>query len=116
MGLGVQFGQGQGPLVRAGGGQDLFRGVGVGAGDPGGDGSQVVAGQGGGVEVAAQVIRGFGGPEGAVFDAFLRDGEGEGVGAADGGGRVLASVDRGPVALWGPWMGGGVCRSCGGPG
>src|ERR1039457_1266279 len=97
MGLGVQFGQGQGPLVRAGGGQDLFRGVGVGAGDPGGDGSQVVAGQGGGVEVAAQVIRGFGGPEGAVFDAFLGHGEREGVGAADRGGRVVASLDRGPA-------------------
>ena len=85
------------PLVGAGGGQDPLGDVGVGAGDPGGDGAQVVAGQGGGVEVAAQVVAGFGGPEGAVFDALLGDGERERVGAADGGGRVLAAVDRGPA-------------------
>src|SRR5207302_11476342 len=68
-----------------------------GAGGPGGGGAQVVAGQGGGVEVAAQVVRGFGGPEGAVLDALLGDGERERVGAADGGGRVLAAVDRVPA-------------------
>ena len=81
----------------AGGGQDPFGDVGVGAGDPGGDGAQVVAGQGGGVEVAAQVVAGFGGPEGAVLDALLGDGERERVRAADRGGRVLTSVDRGPA-------------------
>ena len=81
----------------AGGGQDPFGDVGVGAGDPGGDGAQVVAGQGGGVEVAAQVVARFGGPEGAVLDALLGDGERERVGAADRGGRVLAAVDRGPA-------------------
>ena len=64
---------------------------------PGGDGAQVVAGQGGGVEVAAQVVTGFGGPERAVFDALLGDGERERVGAADGGGRVLASGHRVPA-------------------
>ncbi len=52
------------PLAGAGGGQDPFGDIGVGAGDPGGYGAQVVAGQGGGVEVAAQVVAGFGGPEG----------------------------------------------------
>ena len=85
------------PLVGAGGGQDPFGDVGVGAGDPGGDGAQVVAGQGGGVEVAAQVVTRFGGPEAAVFDALLGDGERERVGAADRGGRVLAALDRGPA-------------------
>ena len=69
----------------------------VGAGDPLGHGAQVVAGQGGGVEVGAQVVTGLGGPEGAVLDALLRHGERERVGAADGGGRVLAAVDRGPA-------------------
>ena len=97
MGLGAEFGQGQGPLVRAGGGQDLLGDVRVGAGDPGGDGAQVLAGQGGGAEVAAQVIRGLGGPEGAVLDALLGDGERERVRAADRGGRVLAALDRGPA-------------------
>ena len=67
------------------------------AGDPGGDGAQVVAGQGGGVEVAAQVVRGFGGPEGAVLHALLGDRERERVGPADRGGRVLAAVDGGPA-------------------
>ncbi|HYB16562.1 MAG TPA: hypothetical protein VEF71_13985 [Streptosporangiaceae bacterium] len=52
------------------GGEDPFGDVGVGTGDPGGYGAQVVADEGGGVEVAAQVIRGLGGPEGAVLHAF----------------------------------------------
>src|SRR4029077_177917 len=51
----------------------------------------------GGVEVAAQVVRGLGGPEGAVFDAVLGDGERERIRAADRGGRVFAAVDRGPA-------------------
>ncbi len=55
----------------AGGEQDPFGYVGVGAGHPGRDGAQVVAGQGGGVEVAAQVVGGLGGPERAVLDALL---------------------------------------------
>src|SRR2546421_3727065 len=79
------------------GGQDPFGDVGVGTGDPGGDGAQVVVGQGGGVEVAAQVITGFGGPERAVLDALLRHGERERVGAADGGSGILAAVDRVPT-------------------
>ena len=62
-----------------------------------GDRLQVVAGQGGGAEVAAQVVAGLGGPEGAVFDAFLGDGERERIRPADRGGRVLAAVDRGPA-------------------
>ena len=97
MGLGAQFGQRAGPLVGAGGGQDPLRDVGVGAGHPGGDGAQVVAGQRGGVEVAAQVVAGLGGPERAVLDALLRHGERERVGAADRGGRVLAAGDRVPA-------------------
>ena len=97
MGFGAQFGQGQGPLAGAGGDQDLLGDVRIGAGDPRGHGAQVIAGQGGGVEVAAQVVRGFGGPERAVLDALLRHGERECVGAADGGGRVLASLDRIPA-------------------
>ena len=87
----------QRPLAGAGGEQDLLGDVGVGAGDPGGDGAQVVPGQGGGVEVAAQVVAGFGGPERGVLDALGRDGERERVGAADRGRRVLAAVDRGPA-------------------
>src|SRR5205807_10115313 len=79
------------------GGQDPFGDVGVGAGNPGGDGAQVVVGQGGGVEVAAQVITGFGRPERAILDALLRHGERERVGAADCGGRVLAAVDGVPA-------------------
>src|ERR1700683_3251966 len=43
------------------------------------------------VEVVAQVVGGLGGPEGAVFDALLRHGKRERVGAADRGGRVLAA-------------------------
>src|SRR2546421_3837435 len=97
MGLAAEFGQGQRPLVGAGGGQDPLGDVGVGAGYPGGDGAQVVAGQGGGAEVAAQVVAGFGGPEGTVLHAFLGYGERERVGAADGGGGVLASGDRVPA-------------------
>ena len=95
--LAAELGQGDGPLVGAGGGQDAFGDVGVGAGDPGGDGAQVVVGQGGGVEVAAQVVTGLGRPEAAVFHALLRDGERERVGAADGGGGVLAAVDGVPA-------------------
>ena len=95
--LAVEFGQGESPLVGAGGGQDLLGDLRVGAGHPRGDGAQVLAGQGGGVEVAAQVVTGLGGPEGAVLDAFLGDGERERIRAADRGGRVLASGDRGPA-------------------
>ena len=95
--LAAELGQGERPLVGAGGGQDPLGDVRVGAGDPGGDGAQVIAGQGGGAEVAAQVVRGLGGPEGAVLDALLGDGERERVGPADRGGRVLAAVDRGPA-------------------
>ena len=54
-------------------------------------------GERGGVEVAAQVVRGFGGPEGGVFDAFLADGVGERVGAADRDGGVLAAVEGVPA-------------------
>jgi hypothetical protein len=57
--LGAELGQGERPLVRSGGDQDPLGDVRVGAGDPGGDGAQVVLGQGGGVEVAAQVVGGF---------------------------------------------------------
>src|SRR5690242_9414304 len=46
------------PLVGASCGEDPFGNVGVGAGDPGGDGTQVVVGEGGGVEVTAQVVAG----------------------------------------------------------
>src|SRR5262249_44147522 len=53
--------------------------------------------QGGGVEVAAQVVTRLGGPETAVFHTLLGHGERERVGAADGGGRVLASVDGVPA-------------------
>ena len=97
MGLGAELGQGKRPLAGADGVQDALGDVRFGAGDPGCDGAQVVAGDGGGVEVAAQVVAGFGGPEGAVFDAFVRDSERERIRAADGGGRVLAAVDRGPA-------------------
>ena len=97
MGFGAELGQRERPLAGADGVQDAFGDVRFGAGDPGGDGAQVVAGDGGGVEVAAQVVAGFGGPEGAVFDAFLSDGERERVGAADRGGRVLAALDRVPA-------------------
>ena len=97
MGFGAEFGQGVGPLAGAGGEQDPLGDVRVGAGHPGGDRAQVVAGQGGGVEVAAQVVAGFGGPERAVLDALLGHGERERVGAADRGGRVLASGDRVPA-------------------
>ena len=69
----------------------------VAAGNPAGHGAQVHAGQRGGVEVAAQVVRGFGGPEAGVFDAFLADRAGEGVGAADRDGGVLAAVERVPA-------------------
>ena len=51
----------------------------------------------GGVEVAAQVVRGFGGPEAGVFDAFLADRVGEGVGAAVRDGGVLAAVEGVPA-------------------
>jgi len=95
--LGLELGQGERPLVRAGRGQDPFRDVRVGAGHPGGDRPQVILGQGGGVEVAAQVVTGLGGPEGAVLHALLRDRERERIGAADGRGWVLAPVDRGPA-------------------
>ena len=97
MGLGAQLGQGQRPLAGAGGGQDLLGDVGVGAGHPGGYRAQVVPGERGGVEVAAQVVAGLGGPEGAVLDALLRHRERERVRAADRRGRVLAPVDRGPA-------------------
>ena len=97
MGLGAELGQAHGPLAGAGREQDPLGDVRVGAGDPFGHGAQVISGQGGGVEVGAQVVGGLGGPEGAVLDALLGDGERERVGAADGGGRVLTSVDRGPA-------------------
>ena len=96
-GLAAQLGQGERPLVRAGGGQDPLGDVGVGAGHPGGHRAQVVLGQGRGVEVAAQVVAGLGRPERAVFDALLRDGERERIRAADRGGGVGAAVDRGPA-------------------
>ena len=95
--LGAELRQDVRPLLGAGGGEDPFGDVGVGAGDPGGDRAQVVAGQGGGVEVAAQVVTGLSGPEAAVLDALLGDGERERVGAADRGGGVLASLDWGPA-------------------
>ena len=95
--LAAEFGQGVRPLAGASGGQDLFGDVRVGAGDPGRDRPQVIAGQGGGTEVAAQVVRGLGGPEGAVLDALLGDRERERVSAADRGGRVLTSVDGVPA-------------------
>ena len=97
MGFGAEFGQGVGPLAGAGGEQDPLGDIRFGAGHPGGDRPQVVAGQGGRVEVAAQVVTRFGGPERAVLDAFLGHGERERVGAADGGGRVLAPGDRVPA-------------------
>src|SRR5690348_8400415 len=96
MGLGAELGQGVGPLAGTGGIEDPFGFARVGAGDPGGDGAHVVAGQGRGVEVAAQVVAGFGGPEGAVLDAFLGHRERERVGAADRGGGVFTAVDRVP--------------------
>ena len=77
--------------------QDPLRDVRVGARYPGGDRPHVIAGQGGGVEVAAQVVAGLGGPERAVFHALLGDRERERVRAADRGRRVLAAVDRGPA-------------------
>src|SRR5256884_258227 len=81
----------------AGGGQDPLGDMRVGARYPGGHRAQVITGQGGGVEVAAQVVRGLGGPEGAVLDAVLGDGERERVSPPDGGRGVLAAVDRGPA-------------------
>ncbi len=96
MGFGAEFGQGVGPLAGAGREQDPLGHVRFGAGHPRRNRAQVVAGQGGGTEVAAQVVAGFGGPERGVLDAFLGYGECERVGAADGGGRVLASGDRVP--------------------
>ena len=97
VGLAAELGQAGGPLAGTGGEQDPLRDVRVGAGHPGGHRAQVVSGQGGGVEVGAQVVAGLGGPEGGVLDALLGHGERERVGAADGGGRVLAAVDRGPA-------------------
>ena len=98
MGFGAEFGQGVGPLAGAGGEQDPLGHVRVGAcAHPRGDRAQVVVGQSSGAEVAAQVIRGFGGPERAVLDALLGHGERERVGTADRGGRVLASGDRVPA-------------------
>src|SRR4051794_27936457 len=86
VGLGAELGQGVRPLAGAGRGQDPLGHARVGAADPGGDGAHVVAGQGGGTEVAAQVVGGFSGLEGAVLDAFLGHRERERVGAADRGG------------------------------
>ena len=97
LGLGPQLGQGQRPLAGTGRHQDPLRDVGVGTRDPGGHRAQVIPGQGGSVEVAAQVIAGLGRPERAVLDALLRHRERERIRAADGGGRVLASLDRGPA-------------------
>ena len=97
VGFGAEFGQGVGPLAGTGGEQDPLGDVRFGAGHPRCDRAQVVAGQGGGTEVAAQVITGLGGPERAVLDALLRHGERERVGAADRGGRVLAARDRVPA-------------------
>ena len=59
--------------------------------------AQVQAGERGGVEVAAQVVGGFGGPEGGVFDALLADRVGERVGAADRDRGVLAAGQRVPA-------------------
>src|SRR5690242_16932559 len=95
--LAPQLRQGECPLVHPGGGQDPLGHVRVGAAHPGGDRAQVVLGQGGGAEVAAQIVAGFGGPEAAVFYTLLGDGERERVGPADRGGRVLAALDRGPA-------------------
>ena len=97
VGFGAEFGQGVGPLAGAGREQDPLRDLRFGAGHPGRDGAQVVAGQGGGTEVAAQVVRGLGRPERAVLDALLGHGERERVRAADRGGRVLAALDRRPA-------------------
>ena len=77
--------------------KNFFGFFGVAAGNPAGHRAQVQAGERGGVEVAAQVVRGFGGPEGGVFDAFLADGVGECVGAADRDGGVLAAVEGVPA-------------------
>ena len=95
--LAAELGQGYRPLVRTGGGQDLFRDVRVGSGYPGGHRPQVGAHQRGRVEVAAQVVAGLGGPERTVLDTLVGDGESERVGASDGRRRVLASVDRRPA-------------------
>ena len=94
--LGAELGQSDRPLVGSRSGQNLLRQIRVGAGYPGGDRSQVIAGQGGGVEIAAQVVTRFRGPERTVFDALLGDGESERIRAADGSGRILAALDRGP--------------------
>src|SRR5690348_10876490 len=91
MSFGAQLGQRAGPLASTGGDQDPLGHFRVGAGDPRGYGTQVVASHGGGMEVAAQVVRGFGGPECSVLYALLRHGERKCVGAADGGCRILAS-------------------------
>ena len=77
-------------------GQNLLRHIRVGARYPGRDRSQVIARQGGSVEIAAQVVTRFRGPERTVFDAFLSDGESERIRATDGSGRILAALDRGP--------------------
>jgi len=92
MGLGPEFGQGERPLARAYRGQDPLRHVRVRAGHPGRDRPHVVSGEGGGVEVAAQVVTGFGGQEAAVLHAFLRHRERERVSAAD---RSAAIAGRG---------------------
>jgi hypothetical protein len=96
LGLGAELRQGQGPLPCPVLGQDLLGDVGIGTGDPRGDGAHVVAGQGGGVEVPTQVVTGLGRPEAAVLDAFSGDRERERVGPADRGGRVLAPGHRRP--------------------
>src|SRR6266704_2874961 len=69
---------------------------------------QVEPGEGGGVEVGAQVVAGLGGPEAGVFDAGLADRVGERVRAADRDGRVLAPVEGVP-----PERGGDIADALG---
>ena len=77
--------------------QDPLGDVRVGAGHPGGDRPHVVAGQGGGVEVAAQVVAGLRRPERAVLDALAGHRERERVRPPDRRRRVLAPVHRRPA-------------------
>jgi hypothetical protein len=100
--LTAELGEGYSPLACTGSGKDLFRDMRIGSGYPGGHRPQVGAHQRGGVEVAAQVVAGLGGPERAVLDTLVGDGESERVGAADGRRRVLASVDGRPAERRGP--------------
>src|ERR1017187_8795637 len=93
VGFAAHFGELAGEVAgrAGGGGEDVLGFVEGVAGDPAGDVGEVQAGEGCGVEVAAEVVRGFGGPEAGVFDAFLGNGAGERVGAADRDGGFLAA-------------------------